>query len=48
MDVVTRAVAKLNINWLAECHVELRGKLDESRPGHAKGVPKASTDVSFP
>ncbi len=29
VDVVTRAVAKLIINWSAECHVELqRGKLD--------------------
>ncbi len=28
--VVTRAVAKLNINWSAECHVEpQRGKLEE-------------------
>ncbi len=30
VDVVTHAMAKLNINWPAECHVELqRGKLDE-------------------
>ncbi len=30
VDVVTRAVAKLNINWLVECHVEpQRDKLDE-------------------
>ncbi len=30
VDVVTRAVAKLNINWLVECYVEpQRDKLDE-------------------
>ncbi len=30
VEVVTRAVAKLNIDWLAECQVEpQRGKLDE-------------------
>ncbi len=30
VDVATRAMAKLNINWPAECHVEpQRGKLDE-------------------
>ncbi len=30
MEVVTRAVAKLNLDWPAECHVEpQRGKLDE-------------------
>ncbi len=30
VEVVTRAVAKLNIDWPAECHVEpQRGKLDE-------------------
>ncbi len=30
VDVVTRAMAKLNINWPFECHVKLqRGKLDE-------------------
>ncbi len=30
VNVVTRAMAKLSINWPAQCHVEpQRGKLDE-------------------